>query len=34
MFTIKDFKVELINANDVKNFVENHGKVAKGVFKI
>lgn len=28
MFTIKDFKVELINANDVKNFVENHGKVS------
>lgn len=28
MFTIKDFKVELINANDVKNFMENHGKVA------
>lgn len=28
MFTIKDFKVELINSEDVKNFVENHGKVA------
>lgn len=32
MFTIKDFKVELINANDVKNFVENHGKGCKRSF--
>ena len=28
MFNIDDFKVELINAEEVKEFVKNHGKFA------
>ena len=28
MLTKQDFKVELINAEEVKNFVKQHGEVA------
>lgn len=28
MFSIEDFKVELINTDEVKNFIKNHGKFA------
>ena len=28
MYTIGDIKVNLLNADDVKNFIKNHGEVA------